>query len=220
MNQPTRQISMTFLLLAVTFCVCLITANLMEIKTVPLGPFTITAGVVVFPVSYIIADCVVEIYGLRRARQVIWLGFAANLFVSIMLQIGILLPGTDSWHSQEAMTTMFGAVPRIFAASFIAFLAGSMVNAYVMHRMRLAHPDGSRFSLRAIVSTLFGEGADSLIFFPIAFAGELPAGVIISLIATQALLKTLYEIIILPVTIQVVNLLRRIEDRHIHTEEA
>ncbi len=127
---------MTFLLLAVTFCVCLITANLMEIKTVPLGPFTITAGVVVFPVSYIIADCVVEIYGLRRARQVIWLGFAANLFVSVMLQIGILLPGTDSWHSQEAMTTMFGAVPRIFAASFIAFLAGSMINAYVMHRMR------------------------------------------------------------------------------------
>ena len=86
---------MTFLLLAVTFCVCLITANLMEIKTVPLGPLTITAGMVVFPVSYIIADCVVEVYGLRRARQVIWLGFAANLFVSIMLEIGILLPGTE-----------------------------------------------------------------------------------------------------------------------------
>lgn len=211
---------MTFLLLAVTFCVCLITANLMEIKTVPLGPLTITAGVVVFPVSYIIADCVVEVYGLRRARQVIWLGFAANLFVSIMLQIGILLPGTDSWQGQEAMTTVFGAVPRIFAASFIAFLAGSMVNAYVMHRMHLVHPDGSRFSVRAIVSTLFGEGVDSLIFFPVAFGGVLPVGVIVSLILTQAMLKTLYEIIILPVTLSAVRLLRRIEETGPAAEEA
>lgn len=211
---------MTFLLLAVTFCVCLITANLMEIKTVPLGPLTITAGVVVFPVSYIIADCVVEVYGLRRARQVIWLGFAANLFVSIMLQIGILLPGTDSWQGQEAMTTVFGAVPRIFAASFIAFLAGSMVNAYVMHRMHLVHPDGSRFSVRAIVSTLFGEGVDSLIFFPVAFGGVLPVGVIVSLIFTQAMLKTLYEIIILPVTLSAVRLLRRIEETGPAAEEA
>ena len=211
---------MTFLLLAVTFCVCLITANLMEIKTVPLGPLTITAGVVVFPVSYIIADCLVEVYGLRRARQVIWLGFAANLFVSIMLQIGILLPGTDSWQGQEAMTTVFGAVPRIFAASFIAFLAGSMVNAYVMHRMHLVHPDGSRFSVRAIVSTLFGEGVDSLIFFPVAFGGVLPVGVIVSLIFTQAMLKTLYEIIILPVTLSAVRLLRRIEETGPAAEEA
>ena len=211
---------MTFLLLAVTFCVCLITANLMEIKTVPLGPLTITAGMVVFPVSYIIADCVVEVYGLRRARQVIWLGFAANLFVSIMLEIGILLPGTESWQGQEAMTTVFGAVPRIFAASFIAFLAGSMVNAYVMHRMHLAHPDGSRFSVRAIVSTLFGEGVDSLIFFPVAFGGVIPVGVIISLILTQAMLRTLYEIIILPVTLRAVRLLRRIEETGPSAEEA
>ena len=211
---------MTFLLLAVTFCVCLITANLMEIKTVPLGPLTITAGVVVFPVSYIIADCVVEVYGLRRARQVIWLGFAANLFVSVMLQIGISLPGTESWQGQEAMTTIFGAVPRIFAASFIAFLAGSMVNAYVMHRMHLVHPDGSRFSVRAIVSTLFGEGVDSLIFFPVAFGGVLPVGVIVSLIFTQAMLKTLYEIIILPVTLSAVRLLRRIEETGPAAEEA
>ena len=202
---------MTFLLLAVTFCVCLITANLMEIKTVPLGPFTITAGVVVFPVSYIIADCVVEIYGLRRARQVIWLGFAANLFVSVMLQIGILLPGTDSWHSQEAMTTMFGAVPRIFAASFIAFLAGSMVNAYVMSRMKLSSRPGEGFSMRAIVSSLWGEGVDSVIFFPRAFGGVLAWSEIGALIVTQTVLKTLYEILILPVTMRVVRKLRAIE---------
>ncbi len=83
-----------FLTLTVLFCVCLIVSNLMEIKTVALGPLTLTAGVVVFPLSYIINDCMVEVYGFRKARFVIWLGFAANLMVSLLLQLGILLPGT------------------------------------------------------------------------------------------------------------------------------
>lgn len=203
--------SFIFLLLTLIFCVCLIVANLMEIKTVPLGPLTITAGVTVFPISYIISDCIVELYGFRRARMVIWLGFAANLFVSIMLQIGILLPGTDSWTAQPAMVTIFGAVPRILLASFTAFICGSMVNAWVMARMKAAAPDGRRFSLRAIVSTLWGEGTDSLLFFPIAFGGVLPMGEIVSLIVTQTLLKTAYECIALPVTVRVVSTLRNIE---------
>lgn len=203
--------SFIFLLLTLIFCVCLIVANLMEIKTVPLGPLTITAGVTVFPISYIISDCIVELYGFRRARMVIWLGFAANLFVSIMLQIGILLPGTDSWTAQSAMVAIFGAVPRILLASFTAFICGSMVNAWVMDRMKAAERDGRRFSLRAIVSTLWGEGTDSLIFFPIAFIGVLPASEIITLIVTQTLLKTAYECIALPITVRVVSTLRNIE---------
>lgn len=161
------KISVTFMLLAVTFCVCLIVSNLMEIKTVDLGPLTITAGVVVFPISYILNDCIVEVYGFNKARLVIWLGFGMNMLVSLLLQLGVWLPGADSWTGQEAMATVFGAVPRIFAASFIAFLCGSMVNAYVMSRMKIAS-GGRRFSLRAIVSSLWGEGVDSVIFFPIA----------------------------------------------------
>ncbi len=162
-----------FLLLAVLFCVCLIVSNLMEIKTVAVGPLVITAGVVVFPISYVINDCIVEIYGFARARLTIWLGFAMNLLVSLLLQLGILLPGADSWHGQEAMEMIFGAVPRIFAASFAAFLCGSMVNAYVMSRMKRASQQGRGFSLRAIVSTIWGEGVDSIVFFPIAFGGIL-----------------------------------------------
>lgn len=206
------RISVTFLLLAVTFCVCLIVSNLMEIKTVPLGPLTITAGVIVFPISYILNDCIVEVYGFAKARLVIWLGFGMNLLVSLLLQLGILLPGADSWTGQEAMAMIFGAVPRIFAASFIAFLCGSMVNAYVMSRMKLAAgSDGHGFSLRAIVSSLWGEGVDSLIFFPIAFGGVLAWSEIGMLIATQTVLKTLYEVLILPVTMRVVTALRRYE---------
>lgn len=201
------KISVTFMLLAVTFCVCLIVSNLMEIKTVDLGPLTITAGVIVFPISYILNDCIVEVYGFNKARLVIWLGFGMNLLVSLLLQLGIWLPGADSWTGQEAMTEIFGAVPRIFAASFIAFLCGSMVNAYVMSRMKIAS-GGRRFSLRAIVSSLWGEGVDSVIFFPIAFGGILPWDEIVMLILTQTLLKTLYEILILPVTLKAVKLLR------------
>ncbi len=206
------KISVTFLLLAVTFCVCLIVSNLMEIKTVDLGPLTITAGVIVFPISYILNDCIVEVYGFAKARLVIWLGFGMNLLVSLLLQLGILLPGADSWTGQEAMAMIFGAVPRIFAASFIAFLCGSMVNAYVMSRMKIAAGGSSGgFSLRAIISSLWGEGVDSVIFFPIAFGGVLVWNEIGMLIVTQTVLKTLYEVLILPVTMRVVSALRRYE---------
>lgn len=212
---PREHFSLTFLLLAVTFCVCLITANLMEIKIIDLSVMTITAGVIVFPVSYIINDCIVEIYGFAKARMVIWLGFAMNLMVSLLLQLGLALPPSAEWGGQEAMEMVFGAVPRIFAASFIAFVCGSMTNAWVMSRMKIAAGSGRltnrSFSSRAIVSTLFGEGVDSAIFFPIAFLGTLPLSTIATLIATQTLLKTLYEIIILPVTLLVVKRLRRIE---------
>lgn len=206
------------MVLAVTFCVCLITANLMEIKVIEIGPLTITAGVIIFPVSYIISDCIVEIYGLKRAKMVIWLGFAMNLFVSLMLQLGVLLPGAPSWEGQEAMELIFGAVPRIFIASFIAFLAGTMTNAYIMNFMRLRAVERERhsamsFSFRAITSTIFGEGIDSAVFFPIAFGGVLPWSVVIELIITQTILKTLYEIVILPVTLLTVKKLRRLEDK-------
>ena len=206
------KISVTFLLLTVTFCMCLIVSNLMEIKTVDMGPLTITAGVIVFPISYILNDCIVEVYGFAKARLVIWLGFGMNLLVSLLLQLGIWLPGAESWTGQEAMTMIFGAVPRIFAASFIAFLCGSMVNAYVLSRMKLSSGGSSRgFSLRAIVSSLWGEGVDSVIFFPIAFGGVLAWNEIGMLIATQTVLKTLYEVLILPVTMRVVKALKEYE---------
>ena len=201
---------MPFLVRSVLFCVCLIVSNLIEIKTVDIGFATITAGMVVFPLSYIINDCIVEVYGFRKARTVIWLGFAMNLLVTLFLQFAILLPGADSWQSQDAMEAVYGTVPRILGASFVAFLCGSMVNALVMSKMKVAS-GGRHFSLRAIVSTLWGEGTDSIIFFPLAFGGILPWREIVSLIVAQALLKTAYEIVILPVTLKVVKKLKSIE---------
>lgn len=202
-----KKFTVPFLLLAIMFCVFLILANLMEVKIVKVGFLTATAGLAVFPVSYIINDCIVEVYGFRKARFVIWLGFFMNLLVILFLQLAIILPGDPEWGGQEAIETIYGNVPRILLGSFVAFLCGSMVNAYVMSRMKLMS-GGKHFSARAILSTLFGESVDSMIFFPIAFGGILGWDKIIALIWTQAFLKTGYEILILPVTIRVVKYLK------------
>lgn len=206
-----RQVSALYLVLVLTFCICLIVANLVEIKTIDLGPLTITAGVIIFPLSYIINDCVVEVYGFQRAKLMIWLGFASSLFVTLALQLSIALPGSSEWTSQTAMQEIYGGVPRIVAASFLAFLCGSMVNAYTMERMKRSGNYARRFSFRAILSTVYGESIDSLIFFPIAFGGVLSWRMIVSLMVTQAVIKTLYEVMILPVTILAVGRLRKVE---------
>lgn len=212
-GSPT--LTVLFMLLSVLFVVCLIISNLIEIKTVDLGWFTITAGVIVFPVSYIINDCVVEVYGFRKARLMIWVGFAMSLMVALFLQLAIALPGGEEWTGQSAMVSIYGAVPRIMAASFAAFVCGSMVNAYVMSRMKAAAGKSMNsrrsFSLRAVVSTLLGEGVDSIVFFPIAFGGVLGWDTVVSLIVTQALLKTAYEMAVLPLTILIVGRLKRVE---------
>lgn len=209
------RLTVIFMLLSVLFVVCLIISNLIEIKVVDLGWFTITAGVVVFPISYIINDCVVEVYGFRKARLMIWTGFASSLLVALFLNLAIALPGGAEWHAQEAMELIYGSVPRIMAASFAAFICGSMVNAYVMSRMKAAAGSGrtSRrsFSARAVASTLFGEGVDSLVFFPVAFGGVLPWDTVVSLIVSQALLKTAYEVAVLPLTVVIVEKLKSAE---------
>ena len=206
------QFTLTFLILTVVFILCLIVANLIEIKTLKsVSWLTLTAGVGVCPISYFVNDCIVEVYGFARARLAIWLGFFSALFVTLMLQLAIALPGGEFWNGQEAMEMIFGSVPRIMGASFAAFLCGSMVNAYVMEKLRLRHGK-ERFSFRAIVSSLWGEGVDSTIFFPIAFGGVLPWSTILSLIVTQTLIKTAYEIVVLPLTIRVVRLIQKYDD--------
>ncbi len=205
-----KQFSLPFVVLAMMFAVFLILANLMEVKVVKIGILTATAGLSVFPISYIINDCIVEVYGFAKARFVIWMGFLLNMIFVVFLQVCVAMPGDPSWTAQAAVEQVFGNTPRILLGSFVAFIVGSMVNAQVMSRMKV-RDGGKRFSLRAIMSTVFGESADSLIFFPIAFAGMLPLSTIVTLVWTQVMLKTLYEIVALPVTIRVVKLLKRVE---------
>ena len=184
-------------------------------KIVDLGFMTATGGLIVFPMSYIINDCIVEVYGFRLARLTIWLGFFMNLLSVILIHIAIALPADVSWQGQDAFVATFGSSARILMASFVAMICGSMVNAYVMSKMKLGQ-QGRNFSLRAVASTLFGETVDSLVFFPIAFYGVLPNTTLIALICTQAGMKTAYEIVVLPLTVRVVRYLKRKEELDVY----
>ena len=210
MTDKKNNVSVLFLFYSILFCVCLITANVLETKQISLGIFNITGGLIVFPVSYIINDCVCEVWGYRKARLLIWLGFAMNFLFVLFGAIADAIPAAPYWHNDEGFHAVFGLAPRIAAASFVAFLVGSFVNAYVMSRMKI-NSDGRNFSLRAILSTIFGEGADSLIFFPLALYGVVPTSELPIFILTQVVLKTLYEVVVLPVTIYVVKKTKQIE---------
>ena len=199
------------MLFSTLFCVCLITANVLETKQLSMGLFSITGGLIVFPISYIINDCVCEVWGYGKARLLIWLGFAMNFLFVAFGALCDVLPAAPYWHNEEGFHAIFGLAPRIALASFLAFLVGSFVNAYVMSRMKISS-GGKNFSARAIMSTVYGETADSIIFFPLALGGVVPTNEIPVLIISQVVLKTLYEIVILPVTIRVVKATKRHED--------
>lgn len=205
-----KMVSVPFMLLGILFVVCLVVSNLLEAKIIRLGPVTATAGLLVFPISYIINDCISEVWGYKKARLIIWSGFAINFLVVGLVQLAVWLPAAPFWEGAESFNFVFGMAPRIVTASLCAFLTGSFLNAYVMSRMKVSS-GGRNFSLRAIVSTLAGESADSLIFFPIAFWGVIPGDKLLVMIGTQAVLKSVYEIIVLPVTIRVVRYVKKVE---------
>lgn len=210
-------VSVPFMVLGIVFCVCLVAANLLETKVVQLGPVAVTAGLIVFPVSYIINDCIAEVWGFRKARLIIWMGFLMNFFVVALGQLAIAIPAAPFWEGEEAFDFVFGMAPRIAAASLTAFLVGSFINAYVMSRMKVAS-QGRHFSARAILSTLAGESADSLIFFPLAFGGLMPVNELVKMMVVQVVLKTAYEVVILPVTIRVVNYIKRVDGSDVYDE--
>ena len=203
-------VSVSFMLLGILFCVCLISANLLATKQIMFGPFNITAGILVFPISYIVNDCIVEVWGFNKAKLLIWTGFAMNFLFVAFGFVADLIPGAPYWDNAEGFHKLFGLAPRVAAASFMAFLCGSFLNAYVMSVMKVA-TDGRGFSARAILSTVAGETADSLIFFPIALGGIVPAENLLWMMFWQILLKTLYEIIVLPLTVRVVRRVKAYE---------
>lgn len=215
MQKEKKTVSVLFMLFSILFCVCLITANVLETKQISVGPFNITGGLIVFPISYIINDCVCEVWGYGKARMLIWIGFAMNFLFVTFGALCDLLPAAPYWNNEAGFHAIFGLAPRIAAASFVAFIIGSFVNAYVMSRMKISS-GGRNFSARAILSTVYGETADSLIFFPLALGGVVPLRELPILIISQVVLKTLYEILVLPVTIRVVRATKRHEGEDVY----
>ena len=210
-----EKVSVPIMLLGILFNVCLIAANLLETKVIQIGSLTVTAGLLVFPISYIINDCIAEVWGFKKARLIIWSGFAMNFFVVALGLIAVAIPAAPFWEGEEHFDFVFGMAPRIVAASLMAFLVGSFLNAYVMSKMKVASR-GRHFSARAILSTLAGETADSLIFFPVAFGGIIAWRELLIMMCIQIILKSMYEVIILPVTIRVVKAIKKIDGSDVY----
>ena len=214
-----KQVSVAFMVCGLLFTVCLIVANLVEQKLIQIGPIEATAGLLIFPFSYIVNDIIAEVWGYKKARLIIWCGFAMNFLAVAIFQLSIWAPGSANFTHQAEFQLVFGNTLRIVAASFVAFLCGSFLNAFIMSKMKIMQK-GRGFSLRAVVSTLVGEGVDSLVFFTIAFYGVIPTNALIMLIITQTGMKTGYEIIILPFTNFVVKKVKKLEsvdvyDKHV-----
>ena len=210
-----EKVSVSFMLLGILFNVCLIAANLLETKVIQVGSLTVTAGLLVFPISYIINDCIAEVWGFKKARLIIWSGFAMNFFVVALGLIAVAIPAAPFWEGEEHFNFVFGMAPRIVAASLMAFLVGSFLNAYVMSKMKVAS-QGRNFSARAIWSTVVGETADSLIFFPVAFGGIIAWKELLIMMGIQIVLKSMYEVMILPVTIRVVKAIKKVDGSDVY----
>jgi uncharacterized integral membrane protein (TIGR00697 family) len=205
-----QPVSGWFVVVTALFVTSLVTANIIAVKLVGIGGLVFPAAVVIFPLSYIFGDVLTEVYGFRRARQVIWLGFACNLLAVIAIYLGGLLPPAAFWTGQEAYRQILGFTPRLLVASFTAYIIGQFVNAIVLARLKiLTH--GRWLWTRTIGSTLVGEGLDSLVFISLAFVGTIPSSAMLAAILTQWLLKSAYEILITPFTYLAVNFLKQEE---------
>lgn len=193
------------------FCVILVLSNVVgAAKVATLGGLTFGAGILFFPLSYVIGDVLTEIYGYARARRVIWAGFAATFFAAVMCWVIVAMPPAPGWEGQEVYEAAFGQVWRIVGASMIAFWAGEFVNSYVLARLKL-RTQGRHLWLRTIGSTVFGQGIDSLIFYPLAFLGVWTTEQVLTVMVTNWGLKVLWEVVLTPVTYAVVGFLKKRE---------
>ncbi|MFC7498603.1 queuosine precursor transporter [Enterovirga sp. GCM10030262] len=175
-----------------------------------IGDWPFGAGILFFPISYVLGDVLTEVYGYARARRCIWAGFGALLFMAFMAWVVVALPPATTWEGQAAYEAVFGQVPRIVFASIVAFWAGEFANSYVLARMKV-WTKGRHLWTRTIGSTFVGQGVDSLIFYPLAFYGVWDTGTLLLVLLTQFALKVAWEALLTPVTYAVVGWLKRRE---------
>ena len=210
--------SWRFISCAALFVTCLLTANTMATKLIMVGGVVLTAGVVIFPVSYVVGDVLTEVWGYDAARRVICLGFACNALLVTALWVGGELPAAPFWKGQEAYETIFGQTPRVLVASFVAYLIGEFANAFVLAKLKIA-TSGRWLWVRTIGSTVIGQALDSVVFVTLAFAGVVAAGTLLHVVVAQWIVKVLYEAAATPLTYAAVGWLKAREgvdvyDRH------
>lgn len=205
-----KKYSSLFVFFAILFTACLLTANIVAVKIISLFGLFVPAGIIIFPISYILGDVLTEVYGFENTRTIIWFGFLANLLMVVAFFIAQHLPSAPFWTNQSSFDTILGYTPRLLLASFTAFLVGSFANSFVMSKMKIL-TKGRMLWTRTIGSTIIGEGLDSLIFILVAFIGAFTFPNLLFLILTQWVIKSLYEVIATPITYAIVGFLKNKE---------
>lgn len=194
-----------------SFVAILLLSNLIgAAKLAQFDGYTFGAGILFFPVSYVIGDVLTEVYGYANARRCVWMGFFALIFMAFMSFVVVAMPPADGWDGQAAYESVFGSTWRIVLASVTAFWAGEFVNSFVLAKMKIL-TGGKHLWSRTIGSTIFGQAVDSAIFYPIAFLGIWTTGQVLTVMVTNWLLKVLWEVVLTPVTYAVVGWLKRRE---------
>jgi uncharacterized integral membrane protein (TIGR00697 family) len=196
--------------LTTMFVVILLVSNLVAQKICMIGPFAVSGAVLLFPITYIFGDVFTEVYGFSASRRAIWLGFFGTALLYLMGAAVIALPGAPDWKNQQAFAVVFGFIPRILAASLIAFWAGEFANSYTMAKLKLL-TDGRKLWTRTIGSTVVGQGVDTVLVITLTFAGRYPVRTLGNIIATGYLLKVGYEVVATPVTYWVIGRLKASE---------
>jgi len=202
--------SWRFVTFAALFVTCLLTANIMAAKLISLGGVVLTAGIVVFPVSYIVGDVLTEVWGYAAARRVIWLGFACNALMVAAIWLGGEIPSAPFWKGGPAYAEILGQTPRILLASFVAYLFGEFANSYVLAKMKIM-TRGRWLWTRTIGSTVVGQALDTAVFVALAFGGSVPAGALTGIMVGQWIAKVLYEAAATPLTYAAVAWLKASE---------
>ncbi|MBN1383165.1 MAG: queuosine precursor transporter [Deltaproteobacteria bacterium] len=214
-----KAFSPVFLGFSCFFITCLLISNIIAGKLTQFGGVILPAAVIIFPLTYIFGDVLTEVYGYERARLVIWLGFGANLLMSVIFLLTIALPFPGFWTHQDAYATVLGFTPRIVFASMIAYLAGEFSNAFVLSKVKLL-TRGRWLWTRTIGSTIIGQGLDTLLFIMIAFVGTVPVPVLMQLVAAQYIWKVGYEVIATPLTYVTVGWIKRKENIDVFDDQA
>ena len=206
-------------LIMAAFVTVLLCSNIIgAAKLAQVGGFTFGAGILFFPLSYVFGDVMTEVYGYARARRIVWAGFGALAFASVMSAVVVQLPHPAGWPHQAAYETVFGATWRISAASLVAYFCGEFCNSYVLARMKVK-TEGKHLWARTIGSTVIGEGVDTLIFYPLAFAGVWSNEQLFQVMLANYLLKTGWEVVLTPLTYRIVGFLKRAENEDHYDRE-
>jgi len=209
-QNPEKNISTSFLIITCIFVTCLLITNIVAGRLVAFGNMILTADLFLFPVTYIFGDVLTEVYGFRRVRITIWLGFAANLFMALVFIFVVSLPSPSFWEQEGAYRTVLGFAPRIVLASLAAYFAGEFSNSMILSRMKVL-TSGKWLWTRTIGSTLVGEGVDTLVFMAIAFSGLYEPAIFWGMVLVQYGWKVAYEVLATPLTYYIVNRLKRAE---------